>query len=89
MLIVRGDAQTLPSELNKAATGEVWFDPILPKTDAVDVGTVMFLRTGADAHDATIAAQARPEGGLRVWVSFLCQPPDVTRAVEPCLLQET
>jgi hypothetical protein len=30
MLIVRGDAQTLPSELNKAATGEVWFDPILP-----------------------------------------------------------
>jgi hypothetical protein len=28
MLIVRGDAQTLPSELNKAATGEVWFDPI-------------------------------------------------------------
>ena len=38
MLIVRGDAQTLPSELNKAATGEVWFDPILPKTDGVDVG---------------------------------------------------
>jgi hypothetical protein len=28
MLTVRGDAQTLPSELNKAATGEVWFDPI-------------------------------------------------------------
>jgi hypothetical protein len=39
MLIVRGDAQTLPSELNTAATGEVWFDPIFPKTDGVDVGT--------------------------------------------------
>jgi hypothetical protein len=26
MLIVRGDAQALPSELNKVATGEVWFD---------------------------------------------------------------
>jgi hypothetical protein len=35
MLIVRGDAQTLPSELNTAATGEVWFDPIFPKTDGV------------------------------------------------------
>jgi quercetin dioxygenase-like cupin family protein len=33
MLVVRGDAQSLPSELNTAATGEVWFDPILPKTD--------------------------------------------------------
>jgi signal transduction histidine kinase len=43
----------------------------------------------ADAHDATIAAHARPEGGLRVRVSFPCQPPDITRAVEPCLLQET
>ena len=31
MLIVRGDAQTLPSELNKAATGEVWFDRSFPK----------------------------------------------------------
>ena len=39
MLVVRGDAQTLPSELNKAATGGVWFDPIFPKTDGVDVGT--------------------------------------------------
>ena len=46
MLIVRGDAQTLPSELNKAATGEVWFDPILPKTDGVDVGTVVFSPNG-------------------------------------------
>jgi hypothetical protein len=46
MLIVRGDAETLPSELNKAATGEVWFDPILPKTDGVDVGTVVFSPNG-------------------------------------------
>ena len=44
MLIVRGDAQTLPSERNTAATGEVWFDPIFPKTDGVDVGTVAALR---------------------------------------------
>jgi quercetin dioxygenase-like cupin family protein len=46
MLIVRGDAQTLPSELNAAATGEVWFDPIFPKTDGVDVGTVVFSPNG-------------------------------------------
>ena len=46
MLIVRGDAQILPSELNKAATGEVWFDPILPKADGVDVGTVVFSPNG-------------------------------------------
>src|ERR1700729_1425684 len=46
MLIVRGDAQTLPAELNKAATGEVWFDPIFPKTDGVDVGTVVFSPNG-------------------------------------------
>jgi quercetin dioxygenase-like cupin family protein len=46
MLIVRGDAQTLPSELNKAATGEVWFDPIVQKTDGVDVGTVVFSPNG-------------------------------------------
>ena len=46
MLIVRGDAQTLPSELNTAATGEVWFDPIFPKTDGVDVGTVVFSPNG-------------------------------------------
>jgi quercetin dioxygenase-like cupin family protein len=46
MLIVRGDAQTLPSELNKSATGEVWFDPILPKTDDVDVATVVFSPSG-------------------------------------------
>jgi quercetin dioxygenase-like cupin family protein len=46
MLIVRGDAQTSPSERNSAATGEVWFDPILPKTDDVDVGTVIFSPNG-------------------------------------------
>ena len=46
MLIVRGDAQTLPSELNTAATGEVWFDPIFPKTDGVHVGTVVFSPNG-------------------------------------------
>ena len=46
MLIVRGDAQTLPSERNKSATGEVWFDPILTKTDGVDVGTVVFSPNG-------------------------------------------
>jgi quercetin dioxygenase-like cupin family protein len=54
MLVVRGDAQTLPSELNKAATGEVWFDPIHPKTDGVDVGTVVFSpngRTGWHQHE--------------------------------------
>ena len=50
MLIVRGDAQTLPSELNKAATGEVWFDPIFPKTDGVDVGTVWIARRAALAR---------------------------------------
>jgi quercetin dioxygenase-like cupin family protein len=42
----RKRAQTLPSELNKAATGEVWFDPIFPKTDGVDVGTVVFSPNG-------------------------------------------
>ena len=42
MLIVRGDDQVQPSGLNKAATGEAWFDPIMPKTDGVDVGTVVF-----------------------------------------------
>jgi quercetin dioxygenase-like cupin family protein len=46
MLIVRGDAQPLPSERNKAATGEVWFDPIVPKIDDVDVGTVIFSPNG-------------------------------------------
>ena len=46
MLIVRGDAQTTPSERNEAATGEVWFDPILPKTDDVDVGIVIFSPSG-------------------------------------------
>jgi quercetin dioxygenase-like cupin family protein len=46
MLIARGDAQTMPSELNKVATGEVWFDPILPKTDDVDVATVVFSPNG-------------------------------------------
>jgi quercetin dioxygenase-like cupin family protein len=46
MLIVRGDTQTLPSEPNKAATGEVWNDPILPETDGVGVATVVFLLDG-------------------------------------------
>jgi hypothetical protein len=55
MLIVRGDAQTLPSELNKAATGEVWFDPILPKTDDVDVGTVIFSPDGRTVCISTSA----------------------------------
>jgi quercetin dioxygenase-like cupin family protein len=45
-LIARGDAQTLPSERNSAATGAVWFDPILPKTDDVAVGTVIFFADG-------------------------------------------
>ena len=42
----------------------------------------------ADAHDATIAAHARPEGGLRIRVSFPCQPPDIPRAAESYLLQQ-
>jgi hypothetical protein len=46
MLTVWGDAQTSSSERNGAATGEVWFDPILPKTDDVDVGTVIFSPNG-------------------------------------------
>ena len=49
MLIVRGHAETLPSELNKAATGEVRFDPIIPKTDGLDVGTVVFSPNGRTA----------------------------------------
>jgi signal transduction histidine kinase len=43
----------------------------------------------ADAHNATIAAHARPEGGLRIQVSFPRQPPDVTRSAEPGQLQKT
>ena len=62
MLIVRGDAQTLPSELNKAATGEVWFDPIFPKTDGVDVGTVIFSPSGAKR---SIPRLPRPIGNAR------------------------
>jgi quercetin dioxygenase-like cupin family protein len=46
MLVVRGDAQTLPSERNEAATGEVWNDPILPETDGVGVVTVVFSPNG-------------------------------------------
>jgi quercetin dioxygenase-like cupin family protein len=46
VLIVQGDTQISPSERNTAATGEVWFDPILPKTDGVDVGTVIFSPNG-------------------------------------------
>jgi signal transduction histidine kinase len=41
----------------------------------------------ADAHDATIAAHARPDGGLRIRVSFPCQPPEITRAEQSYLLQ--
>src|SRR4029077_88691 len=37
----------------------------------------------AHAHNATIAADARPGGGLRIQVSFPGQPPDATRAAEP------
>jgi quercetin dioxygenase-like cupin family protein len=46
MLIVRGDAQILPSELNSAATGVVWNDPILPEVDGVSVITVVFSPNG-------------------------------------------
>jgi signal transduction histidine kinase len=42
----------------------------------------------ANAHNATIAAHARPEGGLRIEVSFPGQPPDTTRAAEPYQLQQ-
>jgi hypothetical protein len=55
MLVVRGDAQTLPSQLNTAATGEVWFDPIPPKTDGVDVGTVVFSPGATEFHEAVTA----------------------------------
>ena len=81
MLIVRGDAQTLPSELNKAATGEVWFDPIFPKTDGVDVGTVVFspngrgrsgisMSTGScsmitSGYGVRLQGKARPHSGVR------------------------
>jgi signal transduction histidine kinase len=43
----------------------------------------------ADAHGAAIAAHARPEGGLRIQVSFPRQPSDTTRAAEPYRLQKT
>jgi signal transduction histidine kinase len=43
----------------------------------------------ADAHNATIAAHAGPEGGLRIQVSFPRQPPDTARAAEPYQLQQT
>jgi signal transduction histidine kinase len=43
----------------------------------------------AGAHNATIAAHAQPEGGLRIRVSFPCQPPDTPQAVEPYWLQKT
>jgi hypothetical protein len=46
MLIACGDAQTLPPELNKAATDEVWLDLIFPMTDGVDGGTVIFSPNG-------------------------------------------
>jgi signal transduction histidine kinase len=34
----------------------------------------------AGAHDATITAHARPEGGLHIRISFPGQPPDATQA---------
>ncbi len=43
----------------------------------------------ADAHDATIAAAARPEGGLRIHVSFPSQPTDAVRAAAPYKLQQS
>ena len=43
----------------------------------------------ADAHDATIAAHARPEGGLHIRISFPGRPPDATRTAEPYQLQKT
>jgi hypothetical protein len=63
MLIVRGDAQSLPSELNTAATGEVWFDPIFPKTDGMAVGTVVFspnARTVWHQHEHGHCSRSRP-----------------------------
>jgi quercetin dioxygenase-like cupin family protein len=70
MLIVRGDAQTLPSELNKAATGEVWFDPILPTTDGVDVGTIVF-----SPHGRTVWYQHQHEQLLQITsgYGFVCK----------------
>jgi hypothetical protein len=66
MLIVRGDAQILPSELNTAATGEVWFDPILPKIDGVDVGTVVFSPNGRTVASARARPVASDHVRLRV-----------------------
>ena len=43
----------------------------------------------ADAHDATIAAHARPEGGLHIRISFPGQPPEATRTAGPYQLQKT
>ena len=70
MLIVRGDAQTLPSELNKAAIGEVWFDPIFPKTDGVDVGTVVFSPNGRTVWHQHEHGQVAPD---HVWLRVRVQ----------------
>jgi len=43
----------------------------------------------AGAHDATIAAHARSEGGLCIQVSFPTQPRDAARTAEPCQLTVT
>lgn len=43
MIIVRGDADGVPSEKRGATfTGEVWADPILPGVDGVTIATVVF-----------------------------------------------
>ena len=42
----------------------------------------------ANAHGATIAAHARPEGGLRIQVSFPGQPPATRPVAPPHRLQE-
>ena len=70
MLIVRGDARyPCSSELNKAATGEACGSILIfPKTDGVDVGTVVFSLNGRTVwHQHEQRAVARdPHVGLRV-----------------------
>lgn len=43
MIIVRGDADGVPSDKRGATfTGEVWADPILPGVDGVTIASIMF-----------------------------------------------
>ncbi|MET7399120.1 cupin domain-containing protein [Dactylosporangium sp. NPDC005572] len=43
MRIVPGRAERIPSEQRSATvTGEAWFDPVLPATDATTITTVFF-----------------------------------------------